>query len=525
MSFISLTPERPRGDARGDRRRLGRRSSSATSRAGVRFDRRARRAAGAVRGRAHAPPRGARGAATSSTRSRSSAPGSTTTTFPRSSTPCSSEASSSPPTRPTSPSSRQGVLQAIFEYQTAICELTGMDVSNASGYDGTTVAADACYVAKNVDRPRADRDHRGDEPAGARRSSSTFARGFGLEVVEVPHEGGTTDPERVRAAAGDAAAVIFQQPNFFGCLEPAPDARGRRERGRRAADRPRRPDQPRRARGAGQLRLRARDRRGPVGRQLHELRRPALRLPRRARALHPPAAGADRRRDGRRRGRARLSSSPCRRASSTSGARRRPRTSPPTRPCSPWPGWSPLAARAGGAARDGGDLHGARRLREGAARRARGSSRCSRTSQRSRSLRSTPDGDAARGDPGRRGRAASTRATRSAATTPGSTTALLVAVTEKRTPAEIDRLAEALARRGGRRREADLREVARRAGAGSRVADPDLPVPEIPAELARKRAAAAARARRARGAPPLHRALDAQLRRRHRLLPARLAAR
>ena len=44
----------------------------------------------------------------------------------------------------------QGVLQAIFEYQTAICELTGMDVSNASGYDGTTVAADACYVAKHV---------------------------------------------------------------------------------------------------------------------------------------------------------------------------------------------------------------------------------------------------------------------------------------------------------------------------------------------------------------------------------------
>ena len=44
----------------------------------------------------------------------------------------------------------QGVLQAIFEYQTVICELTGMDVSNASGYDGTTVAADACYVAKHA---------------------------------------------------------------------------------------------------------------------------------------------------------------------------------------------------------------------------------------------------------------------------------------------------------------------------------------------------------------------------------------
>ena len=51
----------------------------------------------------------------------------------------------------------------------------------------------------------------------------TFARGFGLEIVEVPHDGGITDPERVREAAADAAAVIFQQPNFFGCLEPAPD--------------------------------------------------------------------------------------------------------------------------------------------------------------------------------------------------------------------------------------------------------------------------------------------------------------
>jgi len=123
---------------------------------------------------------------------------------------------------PYQPEMSQGVLQAIFEYQTAICELTGMDVSNASGYDGTTVAADACYVAKHITgRSKvvlAETLH-----SQVRQVVKTYAVGFGLEVVEVPHRGGTTDLELLAAAAADAAAVIFQQPNVFGCLEPAPD--------------------------------------------------------------------------------------------------------------------------------------------------------------------------------------------------------------------------------------------------------------------------------------------------------------
>ena len=123
---------------------------------------------------------------------------------------------------PYQPEMSQGVLQAIFEYQTAICELTGMDVSNASGYDGTTVAADACYIAKHATGRSRLVVSESLNPQ-VRQVVKTYAPGFGLEVVEVPHRGGTTDPDELREAAEDAAGVSFQQPNFFGCLEPAPD--------------------------------------------------------------------------------------------------------------------------------------------------------------------------------------------------------------------------------------------------------------------------------------------------------------
>ena len=123
---------------------------------------------------------------------------------------------------PYQPELSQGVLQAIFEYQTAICELTGMDVSNASGYDGTTVAADACFVAKYATGRSKVVVTEATNPQ-VRQVVKTYAPGFGLEVVEVPHRGGATDPQELGEAAADAACVIFQQPNFFGVLEPAPD--------------------------------------------------------------------------------------------------------------------------------------------------------------------------------------------------------------------------------------------------------------------------------------------------------------
>ncbi|MGE5274746.1 MAG: aminomethyl-transferring glycine dehydrogenase subunit GcvPA [Verrucomicrobiota bacterium] len=122
---------------------------------------------------------------------------------------------------PYQPEMSQGVLQTIFEYQTAICELTGMDVSNASGYDGTTVAADACFIAKHATGRTRVVVAESVNPQ-VRQVVKTYAPGFGLEVVEVPQREGTTDPDEFGAAARDAACAIFQQPNFFGCLEAAP---------------------------------------------------------------------------------------------------------------------------------------------------------------------------------------------------------------------------------------------------------------------------------------------------------------
>jgi glycine dehydrogenase subunit 1 len=123
---------------------------------------------------------------------------------------------------PYQPELSQGVLQALFEYQTVICELTGMDVSNASGYDGTTVAADACYIAKHATGRTKVVLAESLNPQ-VRQVVRTYAPGFGLEVVDVPHRDGITDPDELREAAEHAACVIFQQPNFFGCLEQAPD--------------------------------------------------------------------------------------------------------------------------------------------------------------------------------------------------------------------------------------------------------------------------------------------------------------
>ncbi len=122
---------------------------------------------------------------------------------------------------PYQPEMSQGVLQAIFEYQTAICELTGMDVSNASGYDGCTVAADACFIARHATGRSKIVVAETVNPM-VRQVVKTYAPGFGLDVIEVPHRDGATDPDELGAASADAAAVLFQHPNVFGVLEDAP---------------------------------------------------------------------------------------------------------------------------------------------------------------------------------------------------------------------------------------------------------------------------------------------------------------
>jgi glycine dehydrogenase subunit 1 len=122
---------------------------------------------------------------------------------------------------PYQPEMSQGVLQAIFEYQTTVCELTAMDVANASGYDGTTVAADACFIARHATQKNKVVLSEALSPQ-VRQVVKTYAPGFGMDVVEVPHRDGATDADELAAAARDAACVIFQQPNVFGVLEDAP---------------------------------------------------------------------------------------------------------------------------------------------------------------------------------------------------------------------------------------------------------------------------------------------------------------
>jgi glycine dehydrogenase subunit 1 len=126
------------------------------------------------------------------------------------------------PYTPYQPEISQGGLQVMFEYQTAISELTALPVSNASVYDGPSALAAAAYLAKLANGRRRLVVSRGVHPH-ARETLATTARGYGMEVVEVPVWEGVTDPSRwAEALDDDTAAVFLQQPNFLGSVEDVP---------------------------------------------------------------------------------------------------------------------------------------------------------------------------------------------------------------------------------------------------------------------------------------------------------------
>src|SRR3954452_18524655 len=124
------------------------------------------------------------------------------------------------PYTPYQPEISQGGLQVMFEFQTAISELTGLPVSNASLYEGPSSVASAGYLAKLDNGRTKFVVSRGVHPH-SRETLRTYSRGYGTEVVETRlDERGATDLEALaKAIDDDTAAVFLQQPNFLGTVE------------------------------------------------------------------------------------------------------------------------------------------------------------------------------------------------------------------------------------------------------------------------------------------------------------------
>jgi glycine dehydrogenase subunit 1 len=114
----------------------------------------------------------------------------------------------------------QGILRSIFEYQTMICELTGMDVSNASVYDGATAAAEAAAMCR--DRKRRVTLISGAAHPDTIQTVKTYCYGTGDELRIIPVKDGKTDLTALKEAlTPDVASVYIQQPNFYGLFEEA----------------------------------------------------------------------------------------------------------------------------------------------------------------------------------------------------------------------------------------------------------------------------------------------------------------
>lgn len=123
---------------------------------------------------------------------------------------------------PYQPEISQGELQAIFEFQTMICELTGMDVANSSMYDGPTSLAEAALMSVGT-RAKKILVSKTVHPE-ARAVVQSYAKGQRLEVIEIPSKNGCTDLEALEQLVGDdTASVLIQYPNFYGYIEPLKD--------------------------------------------------------------------------------------------------------------------------------------------------------------------------------------------------------------------------------------------------------------------------------------------------------------
>ena len=115
----------------------------------------------------------------------------------------------------------QGVLQSIFEFQTMICELTGMDAANASVYDGATAAAEAAAMCR--DRKRAAVLISGAAHPDTIAVVQTYCHGAGVPCRVLPVKEDATDPAALEAAlTDDVCCLMVQQPNYFGVLEDVP---------------------------------------------------------------------------------------------------------------------------------------------------------------------------------------------------------------------------------------------------------------------------------------------------------------
>jgi len=121
---------------------------------------------------------------------------------------------------PYQPELSQGILQSMFEYQTMMCELTGMDVSNISLYDGATAVAEAANMAFSITGKKKVMVSETLHPE-YRQVLKTYMKPRNIEVYETPMKDGVTDKTQVKKSLiEESSCLILSQPNFFGNLEP-----------------------------------------------------------------------------------------------------------------------------------------------------------------------------------------------------------------------------------------------------------------------------------------------------------------